>query len=145
MNTTATLRRYFFPALLSVLLLTFLAPGTGTATTSPNSGTGIAAGSTFTGRLTPASIAHPTPKRVYLVTAEHAPHPSGLSRPNGYFTVVFSDHSTFRFATCATETSRNCVWPADRVGNRRGRSFVDFRGTLRPFPTRMLHLPQPRG
>ena len=135
-----TFVRYYFPVVVSALLFTFLLPASSQAATR--------ATPTETGRIYgPMAEGHPTPKRVYLVTRDASRIPKDGSAPSytGRFTVTFSDLSVYRFAVCKYEDSSNCIWPARLVGNGKGRSFVQFRGKTRPFPSRMIRPAYPLG
>lgn len=71
------------------------------------------------------------PPSVNAVKSLHYVEPYAIKRgtPRRLF-VVFSDGSAYIFTPCRFEDGRNCFWWAPGVGNKRGRSFIDLRGTL---------------
>ena len=135
-----TFVRYYCPVVRSALRFTCLLPTSiqAAAGATPTRAVRVDGG---------MAECHPTPKRVYLVTRDASRIPKDGSAPSytGRFTVTFSDLSVYRFAVCKYEDSSNCIWPARLVGNGKGRSFVQFRGKTRPFPSRMIRPAYPLG
>ena len=131
-------RRYYFPAVLVSLIFSLLVPTSSQAASDKRS-------AYRQGKIHSASVVHPTPKRVYLVTRDATRIPSKAKRKagarikfTGLYTVTFSDMSVFRFAVCGYQKGPDCIWPAKIESDDLGFSYVSFRGRVHDFPDKMI-------